>query len=88
MQGKFLEEPLFATIASAYGKTPAQVVLRWCLQNDIIVIPKSTNPNRIKENGGLFDFELSEEHMVAIDELERAQRFGRGVHWLKTFRLS
>lgn len=80
MQGKFLEEPIFATIASAYGKTPAQVVLRWCLQNDIIVIPKSTNPNRIKENSGLFDFELSEEHMVAIDELERAQRFGPDPH--------
>lgn len=76
MQGKFLEEPLFAQIAKAYDKTAAQVVLRWCLQNDIIVIPKSSNPGRIKENGNLFDFELSEEHMIAIDELERGHRFG------------
>ena len=76
MQGKFKEEPLFGDIAREYGKTPAQVVLRWCIQNDIIVIPKSSNQGRIKENGALFDFELSEEHMVAIDELERGQRFG------------
>ena len=43
MQGKFVDEPLFGNIAQEYDKTAAQVVLRWCLQNDIIVIPKSTN---------------------------------------------
>ncbi len=80
MQGEFLQEPLFADIAKAYDKTAAQVVLRWCLQNDIIVIPKSTNQSRIQENSLLFDFELSEEHMVAIDELERNQRFGPDPH--------
>ncbi|OAV42972.1 glyoxal reductase [Lewinella sp. 4G2] len=80
MQGKFLEEPLFATIAEKYNKTAAQVVLRWCLQNDIIVIPKSTNKGRIEENGDLFDFELSEEDMVAIDELERGHHFGPDPH--------
>jgi diketogulonate reductase-like aldo/keto reductase len=76
MQGNFKEEPLFEKIAGVYGKTPAQVVLRWCIQNDVIVIPKSANKGRIAENGDLFDFELSEEHMVAIDELERGKRFG------------
>ena len=76
MQGKFLEEPLFTEIAKAYGKTPAQVVLRWCVQNDIIIIPKSTNQGRIKENSEIFDFEISEEHMIAIDELERGEHFG------------
>lgn len=76
MQGKFKEEPLFAEIAANYGKSPAQIILRWCLQNDIIVIPKSSNQSRIKENGNIFDFEISEEHMVAIDELERGHRFG------------
>lgn len=76
MQGKFKEEPLFQKIADVYGKTPAQVVLRWCIQNDVIVIPKSANKGRIAENGNLFDFELSEEHMVAIDELEQGKRFG------------
>jgi diketogulonate reductase-like aldo/keto reductase len=76
MQGHFKEEPLFAEIAKAYGKTPAQLVLRWCLQNDVIVIPKSTNKGRIAQNADLFDFELSEAHMIAIDELERNHRFG------------
>ncbi|TXF83355.1 aldo/keto reductase [Neolewinella aurantiaca] len=76
MQGNFKDEPLFGEIAKTYGKSPAQVILRWCLQNDIIVIPKSTNEGRIHENGDIFDFELSEEHMVAIDELERGHRFG------------
>ena len=76
MQGNFKFEPLFEEIAAAYGKTPAQVVLRWCLQNDIIVIPKSSNKDRIEQNADLFDFELSEPHMIAIDELERGQHYG------------
>ena len=76
MQGNFKDEPLFDQIAGEYNKTPAQVILRWCLQNDIIVIPKSTNKGRIEENGKIFDFELSEDHMIAIDELERGHRFG------------
>lgn len=80
MQGKFLEEPLFGKIGKRYGKTAAQVVLRWCLQNDIIVIPKSVHQGRINENGRLFDFELSEEDMVAIDQLERGGRLGPDPH--------
>ena len=80
MQGKFLEEPLFAEVAEHYDKTAAQVVLKWALQNDVIVIPKSTNKSRIEENGNLFDFELSEEDMIAIDNLERGERFGPDPH--------
>lgn len=80
MQGGFLKEPLFAEIGAQYGKTAAQVVLRWCLQNDIIIIPKSTNEGRIRENFDLFDFELSEEHLVAIDQLERSHHFGPSPH--------
>ena len=80
MQGKFLDEPLFAEIAKKYDKTAAQVVLRWCLQNDIIIIPKSTNKGRIEENGNLFDFELKESDMVAIDNLERGEHLGPDPH--------
>lgn len=80
MQGKFLEEPLFAEIGERYGKSAAQVVLRWVLQNDIIVIPKSVHQKRIVENGQLFDFELSEEDMVSIDELEHGGRLGPDPH--------
>ena len=80
MQGNFKEEPLFATLADRYGKTPAQVLLRWCLQNDVIAIPKSSNPGRIAENFAVWDFELSEDDMVAIDQLERGHRFGPDPH--------
>ena len=80
MQGKFLQEPLFGEIARRYNKTAAQVVLRWCLQNDIIVIPKSVHRSRIVENGQLFDFELSEEDLQAIDQLERGERLGPDPH--------
>ena len=80
MQGKFLEEPLFAEIAETYGKSAAQVVLRWCLQNDIIIIPKSVHQSRIRENAQLFDFELSERDMQRIDALERGKRFGPDPH--------
>ena len=76
MQGNFLKEPLFEEIAGRYDKTAAQVVLRWCLQNDVIVIPKSVHQKRIIENGQLFDFELTEEDMQSIDALERGKRFG------------
>lgn len=76
MQGKFLQEPLFAEIASKYDKTAAQVVLRWCLQNGVVVIPKSVNRDRIIQNGDIFDFELSEEDVKAIDRLDKDQRLG------------
>ncbi|MCP9234557.1 aldo/keto reductase [Lewinella sp. JB7] len=80
MQGKFLQEPLFAEIAKRYDRTAAQVVLRWCIQNDVIVIPKSVHQKRIVENGQLFDFELAESDMVDIDNLERGHRFGPDPH--------
>lgn len=80
MQGKFLQEPLFKEIGKKYDKTAAQVVLRWCVQNDIVPIPKSVNKGRIEENGDIFDFELDEEDMISIDELERGERFGPNPH--------
>ncbi|MEO0628603.1 MAG: aldo/keto reductase [Bacteroidota bacterium] len=76
MQGHFKNESLFADIATAHGKTPAQVVLRWGIQRDVIIIPKSTNEGRIQENFELFDFELSTEEMQQINDLERGRRFG------------
>ncbi len=80
MQGKFLEEPLFAEIGKQYGKSAAQVVIRWCIQNDVIAIPKSVHQQRIIENSEVFDFELSEAEMVAIDELERGEHLGPDPH--------
>ncbi|UNK18979.1 aldo/keto reductase [Paenibacillus sp. N3/727] len=75
MQGH-LDQPAIAKIAEKYGKTPAQVVLRWDLQNGIIVIPKSVKEHRIRENADIFDFELSAEDMSAIDGLNENKRFG------------
>jgi 2,5-diketo-D-gluconate reductase A len=58
-------------IASRVGRTPAQVLLRWCVQRDIPVIPKSTHRERIEENSGIFDFSLAEEDMASLDDLDR-----------------
>ena len=63
-------------IASELDRTPAQVVLRWHLQLGNVVIPKSVTPERIEENFNLFDFELSDEHMQAIEGLDAGERTG------------
>ncbi|MGG4340844.1 aldo/keto reductase [Paenibacillus lautus] len=75
MQGN-LDQPVLARIAEKYGKTTAQVILRWDIQNGVIVIPKSIKEHRIRENAGIFDFELSAEDMAAIDGLNQNKRFG------------
>jgi len=75
MKGQ-LDLPVITELAAKYGKTPAQIVLRWDLQNDILTIPKSVRPERIRENANIFDFELSAEDMARIDGLNRNSRFG------------
>ncbi len=69
------EAPI-AAAAEAHAKTAAQVVIRWHLQNGIIIFPKTVNPERMKENLNVFDFELTAEEMLAIDGLDRGQRLG------------
>ncbi|GGC96360.1 hypothetical protein GCM10007216_28930 [Thalassobacillus devorans] len=64
------------TIAEKHDKTPAQVIIRWHLQNDTIVIPKSVTPSRIEENFNVFDFELDALDMKRIDALDRNERKG------------
>lgn len=76
MQGGLTDHPVLAEIGRKYGKTPAQVILRWDLQNEVITIPKSTRPERIRENGSVFDFQLSAEDMKAIDALNENKRVG------------
>ncbi len=68
-RGRILDKPLFAEIAGRYGKTPAQVILRWVLQKDILPLVKSVHAERIRENYEIFDFELSAGEMDAIDAL-------------------
>jgi 2,5-diketo-D-gluconate reductase A len=69
--GRHLSDGTVTEIAGRLGRTPAQVLLRWCLQRDALVIPKSTHRERIEENGQLFDFELSGQDMTALDALDR-----------------
>ncbi|MGV9870444.1 aldo/keto reductase [Rhodococcus koreensis] len=71
-----LDNPLIGGIAAAHGKTPAQIMLRWHLQQGRSVIPKSTNRKRIAENFDIFDFDLSEEELARIDKLDRGVRGG------------
>ena len=69
--GRHLGDPSVAEIADRLGRTPAQVLIRWCLQRDTVVIPKSTHRERIEENGAVFDFELSKGDLAALDALDR-----------------
>lgn len=76
MRGKILDHPTLVEIAEKYGKTAAQIVLRWELQLEVVTIPKSVNENRIKENADLYDFELTPDDMAAIDDLNQDERTG------------
>jgi diketogulonate reductase-like aldo/keto reductase len=74
--GSTLVDPVIGNIAKAHSRTPAQVMLRWGLQQGRSVIPKSTKPSRIAENINVFDFELSADEMAAIDGLDTGRRGG------------
>lgn len=69
-RGRVADEPVITTIAEAHGRTPAQVTLRWELQHGIVVIPKTVTSSRIASNFAVFDFELSDADMAAIDALD------------------
>ncbi|HVT67580.1 MAG TPA: aldo/keto reductase [Trebonia sp.] len=75
-QGAVLDDPVIRSVAERAGKTPAQVVLRWHIQRGDIVFPKSVTPERIRENIGIFDFELPEADLEDISALNRDERTG------------
>ena len=82
--GRHLGDGTVAQVAARVGRTPAQVLLRWCLQKGTFVIPKSTHRERIEENGALFDFELSEADVAALDALDttgETDRAREGKWW-------
>jgi len=76
MHGSIVDEPVIVEMATKYGKTPAQIVLRWDLQHGVVTIPKSVKEHRIIENASIFDFELSQDDMDELDALNKNQRFG------------
>ncbi|WP_159886314.1 aldo/keto reductase [Paenibacillus puerhi] len=75
MQGN-LDLPLLTELAAKYGKSPAQIILRWDLQQGVVVIPKSVTASRIQENADIFDFSLSDEDLARLDQLNANKRFG------------
>ena len=70
-RGLILNDPVLETIAEKYGKTTAQITLRWDIQNGVIPIPGATDEDLIRQNTQLFDFELVQEEMAAIDALNK-----------------
>lgn len=72
-RGGMFEEPLLVEIGKKYGKTAAQVILRWDMQRNVVAIPKSTHIERMEQNFDIFDFELSEEDIAKIATLDKKQ---------------
>jgi 2,5-diketo-D-gluconate reductase A len=79
-QGEVLDDSEIGEIAGRVGRTPAQVVLRWHVERGNIVFPKSTTPQRIRENFEIFDFELEDSDLERIDELDRGEGGRNGPH--------
>ncbi len=73
-RGQRLDDPKLRSLADRYSKTPAQILIRWALQHDLVVIPKSSHPGRIRENADVFDFKISEEDMKTLDSFHENLR--------------
>ena len=76
MNSQILHDDVINEVANEVGKTPAQVVIRWNIQHDVVVIPKSVTPHRIEENLDVWNFELSDNQMERIDQLNQDKRIG------------
>lgn len=79
-QGAVLDDPAVVAVAEQVRRTPAQVVLRWHVQHGHVVFPKSVTPERVRENFGLFDFELDDDAMGRIDALDKGEDGRTGAH--------
>jgi diketogulonate reductase-like aldo/keto reductase len=77
--GRHLSNATVSRVAQRVGRTPAQVLLRWCLQHEVPVIPKSTHRERIAENAQIFDFTLSDEDMADLDALDQTNGTDRAL---------
>lgn len=75
-RGKITNDPAIVNLSRKYGKSPAQLVIRWDLQHQVVTIPKSSTPQRIVDNKAVFDFEISADDMAQLDSLNRNERTG------------
>lgn len=76
-RGGVFDHPVITKLSGKYGKSPAQIILRWDVQNGVSTIPKSVTPSRIKENADIFDFELTGQEMEEISALDNGGRMGK-----------
>jgi diketogulonate reductase-like aldo/keto reductase len=83
--GRHLRDDDVARVAERLGRTPAQILIRWALQRDVVVLPKSTHRERIEENAQVFDFQLSDDDMRTLDDLDRTGGTDRALErpWWK-----
>jgi diketogulonate reductase-like aldo/keto reductase len=81
---QLLQDPVLGNIAKIYNKTPAQILLRFLIQEDVVVIPKSGNPERLKQNFEVFDFELDSTDMKTLRDLDRGARYFE-FNWTQEF---
>ena len=75
-RGRAFGNPVLKAVAEKYGKTEAQILVRWCLQHDALPLPKSVSPARIRENADVFGFVISDEDMAALDAVDTVGRLG------------
>lgn len=76
-RGRIFEEPIIKSLAQKYGKSPAQIILHWHLQNGLSFIPKSAHASRIKENADIYDFELTHDDMLKMDSINKNVRISQ-----------
>jgi len=74
VKGQRMDDPVLRRIAAAHGKTPAQVLVRWCIEHEVVAIPKSVRRERIAENAQVLDFSLAPEEVAALDALDEGFR--------------
>ncbi len=86
-RNSFFTNPLLAGIGHKYGKSVAQVALRWLIQRGVIIIPKSTHIERMQQNINIFDFSLSDEDMTAIATLDTGKSLFFNHHDAETARM-
>jgi diketogulonate reductase-like aldo/keto reductase len=73
-KGRMLDDSRLFEIGHRYSKSPAQILIRWTLQKDVVVIPKSSRKDRIRENAGVFDFKISQDDMIRLDTFHKNLR--------------